>query len=365
MKTLFFIFYDLDIGGIQQKIIDMTRYIHENRHGIKTIIILKDKPKYTNRENELKPYGSVVHNYHTSFLSKFKFCFPLYTLYLGWKYRPVAIFSFSLIPSICSVLIKTLINKQIRSVIDIDGSPFEYELSLSYASMRRELMKYFYPKADALIAVNTSIQKELTDITGMKIRDITILPNWKYSIHKKKTHKCIACAYDLVYVGRLEKIKQVQTLLDMTHILKNTFPHIRLCIVGDGSEKNSLIRRAKKLHISSHISWIGYSNNPGYYIDRSKIFIFPSKNEGMSFALLDAMSRNKAVVCNNFPSCNEVIENGVNGYIYKSIEKACTIIEKILSSHRLMHQLGVQAQKTVEKKYSKKTIERYLSLLHI
>ena len=90
--------------------------------------------------------------------------------------------------------------------------------------------------------------------------------------------------YDLLYVGRLEKMKGLDKLFESIKIIKNKYiNNIKIAIVGDGSEKNFLLNLSKNLRIKENITFI----NPTYNIDdimkKSKILVLPFESINSSF----------------------------------------------------------------------------------
>jgi len=364
MKTLFFIYYEMAIGGIEQKIIDMTTYLHEKRPDIRVIVIVKNKPPFESREKELLDQGAQICRYYLSPLVHFKFCFPLYVLFLYFKYTPDAVFSFSFIPSISAILAKIMTGSYTKTVIDIDGSLKEYELNQPYANIRVALMKYFYPFADAIIVVNNAIKKELLKIIGAAQVPIYTLPNWTYTTHIKHTHTKTH-QYDVLYIGRLDKIKQINMLLEIMIMVKKKKPKIKLCLVGDGSEMKNLKRFAQKNNLGNNIIFTGYVHNPKQYFLQSKVFVYPSRNEGMSFSLLEAMAYGLPVVCNDFPSVRDCVKENVNGYIYRTVSDAASYILRLIDSKQLRKRMGNRGRQIVLSKFSEKNIKSYIRLLGI
>ena len=50
----------------------------------------------------------------------------------------------------------------------------------------------------------------------------------------------------------------------------------------------------------------------------SDIFLFPSLQEGLPVALMEAIAGGKSIVCSNIRGNEDLIENGKNGFIYNN-----------------------------------------------
>ena len=120
--------------------------------------------------------------------------------------------------------------------------------------------------------------KKLTD-------NIIIFPNlvkkgvFNSGIKKKDT---------FVISSRLIKKKNIDLTLEKLLSLKNN--NIQIFIMGDGPEMNRL--KLKYINYKSIISFLGYLEESDiyYYYKKSEYFINLSENEGMSNALLEAMT---------------------------------------------------------------------------
>jgi len=94
----------------------------------------------------------------------------------------------------------------------------------------------------------------------------------------------------LLYIGRLEKVKNVSSLIyALKHIVKK-YDHLTLLIIGDGSEKERLKNIVDKLDLKKHIKFLGriphkYLVNYYYAAD---MLILPSYHESFGKVLVEA-----------------------------------------------------------------------------
>jgi glycosyltransferase involved in cell wall biosynthesis len=80
-----------------------------------------------------------------------------------------------------------------------------------------------------------------------------------------------------------------------------------------------LLKRIKELDLVDKIFLIGHQENVYNYLKDAKIFILTSLWEDPGFVLLEAGFMNKVVLSSDCPSGpSEILDNGNNGYIYKS-----------------------------------------------
>lgn len=119
---------------------------------------------------------------------------------------------------------------------------------------------------------------------------------------------------EVISVGRIEKNKGIDKLLKIWEKVERYCPTYKLTIVGDGSEKDNLIRLSQRLGLQ-RISFEGFKNPLPYY-ERAKFFLMASKFEGWPMSIIEAMTYGCVpIVENNFSALSEMIENGINGVI--------------------------------------------------
>jgi glycosyltransferase involved in cell wall biosynthesis len=90
-------------------------------------------------------------------------------------------------------------------------------------------------------------------------------------------------------VGRLVAQKNFAGLIQAFARARQALP-MRLLILGDGVERPRLERLARQLSIQADVEFAGYVTNPMPYYAQARLFVLPSRWEGMSNALLEALA---------------------------------------------------------------------------
>ena len=123
----------------------------------------------------------------------------------------------------------------------------------------------------------------------------------------------------LLFVGRLEKQKSLETLLHAVNYLKkqrNKF-EFSITIVGDGSKKSQLQSLAKKLSINDSVLFKGKQENTDRLYGESDIFVLPSIWEGFGMVILEAFRAKLAVIASNIEGPAELINHNSNGLLFE------------------------------------------------
>lgn len=138
--------------------------------------------------------------------------------------------------------------------------------------------------------------------------------------------------YDLAFLGRLIDIKQPIFFIELVNDLKNSFPSIKACMVGNGDLYNNCENKINELKLNENIDLVGFKNNPFPYIKNSKVLILPSKYEGLPMSVIEAMVLGVPVVNSGVGGLSKVFENNQE-YICHNKHEYINEIKKILNDN--------------------------------
>lgn len=119
----------------------------------------------------------------------------------------------------------------------------------------------------------------------------------------------------IVSAGRLVPQKDQKTMIAAFHKFKQTHPSYRLIIYGDGPCRNELENYISELKLSDSVILPGIEKELWKNLLNAKVFVLSSKMEGMSNAMIEAMSLGLPVISTKVAGATELIRNGVNGYL--------------------------------------------------
>lgn len=153
----------------------------------------------------------------------------------------------------------------------------------------------------------------------------------------------------IVSVGRLqESQKDFTTLIyAYTDCVKNYDIQERLVIVGNGNEKEYLARLADKTGLKDRILFTSHQENPYKWIDKSIMFLFSSKYEGLPTVLIEAHILNKPIVATACPTgVIELLMNGEAGILVNvgDVKAMSEAIYKLLNDTILQQQFTEKAK---------------------
>ncbi len=122
----------------------------------------------------------------------------------------------------------------------------------------------------------------------------------------------------VVYVGRLAAQKALPTLLDgvsyaASHCNMENALHVLL--VGDGPERSPLEKQVQVLGLEKQVTFTGNQEDVHPYLEAADMFVLPSGAEGISNALLEAMSSGIACLATPVGDSAEMLDHGQCGVL--------------------------------------------------
>lgn len=176
----------------------------------------------------------------------------------------------------------------------------------------------------------------------------------------------------LLYFGRIEKVKGIETLLHATKLVLSK-SDIKLVIAGTGSYLPSAIKLAEELGISDKISFLGHCNKTTINELLGKCFATVTPSiwaETFGLTLIESLCMERPVIASNIGGMTEILEEGKTGLFVKpgSVSDLAEKISFLYKNPSTCIRLGNAGRDSVIKKFSpqhhyQRVNEIYLGLL--
>jgi glycosyltransferase involved in cell wall biosynthesis len=124
--------------------------------------------------------------------------------------------------------------------------------------------------------------------------------------------------YDVIFVGRLAPIKQVDIILQAMSYVQPMYPKLRVAIVGEGELRPSLVELTGSLGLSDVVEFTGFKEDVMSWLRISKVFIMASKSEGLPLSMIEAMMAGLPCVAPKVGEIEALIQHGQNGFLIES-----------------------------------------------
>lgn len=186
-------------------------------------------------------------------------------------------------------------NKNMAAVVEkwlLTQISFDCEISVS-----RSFLKYKNVNKRIEIVAN-----------GVDLADFNVLEN-KSRLKNKY--------FTLLWVGRFDKVKAVDVLLEALKIVVDIHKKVRLMLVGYGSEEKNLQNLAKKLKLDKFVSFEGKKSRKEIYkyYKQADILVLPSRSEGLAITLLEAWAAKVPVIATRVGDHGLLVQHNKNGFL--------------------------------------------------
>jgi glycosyltransferase involved in cell wall biosynthesis len=214
--------------------------------------------------------------------------------------------------------------------------------------------------ADAVVAISKPIREELLK-AGYDPARIIDLPNgvpipdrpWN---RREGWHHAPRAAF----VGRLAPEKGLDVLLDAWPIVRSEHPAAVLTLIGEGPERPSLERQVDRLGLRGAVALPGATADVEARLREADLFVLPSREEGMSIALLEAMALGMPLVASSIPGNRRLVSDFKHGRLARVEDPpslARAILDQWSNLDRAIH-MGRAARALVSQKYSIAAVAR-------
>lgn len=93
-----------------------------------------------------------------------------------------------------------------------------------------------------------------------------------------------------IHVGRFMTQKNHPFLIDIFQCIQKKQPNAELWLLGEGEEKEKIVRKAESLGLSKKIRFLGVRADVPPYLHAADVFLFPSLYEGLPLTIVEAQA---------------------------------------------------------------------------
>lgn len=224
-------------------------------------------------------------------------------------------------------------------------------------------------KADKIVVINEHAKKLILNRKVSEEKILIIPPGidtnkFEYIPFERKELDI----FELITVGSLIKRKGIDFIIRAIAEIVGCMGNVKLRIVGDGPQRESLGRLVEELCLSDFIIFQGHvSHNEMYkYYQKAHIFVSMSQSETWGQMYLEAMACGLPVIASRNIGSNEIIKEGIFGYLIeqKNYQKLSEVLISLLKNKERIAEFGKNACLEIKKHYDWQTsiIPQYLKM---
>ena len=242
--------------------------------------------------------------------------------------------------------------------------------------------KYCSKFTDLLITIN---KEDYKNAKKLNAKEVVYVPGAGVDTHKfaasqgarQKIREELGLSEDcmvLLSVGELIPRKNHELVLKALKQMKDDgrCENIHYLIAGRGKIAQELKAMIDDLDLSGQVTMLGFRTDVADIFAASDIYVFPSHQEGLPVALMEAMSVGMPVVCSRIRGNTDLIEDGKGGYLFDSKDKDTLVaaIERMLATPGEERQAMGKRNIDVMQQFDKDTVNEsmrriYENITHI
>jgi len=276
---------------------------------------------------------------------------PFQLIFYTWRFRPAIIHGYYSIPKGVNSLIAAKLGGS-KCIISIIGSKEEIETTFFIKRFSRPLIIWLLKQT---YHVTTKGRKDNEYLLRYGIKeDKTTIFNGAIDMGRfcyKGENKDI----DLLFAGNFNEFKGPHRALEIIHRVSEQLPGIRALFIGKGPMYQEILNKSIKLGLSANITFAGHVNDSENFFKRARILLFPSANEGLSTAMLEAMACQCVPITSDVGNQTEAAIHNYNSIVisdFSDLEKFSEYALLLLKDHNQLNRLAENAEKTIYSKYS-------------
>lgn len=169
----------------------------------------------------------------------------------------------------------------------------------------------------------------------------------------------------LLCLAALVRRKGLDVLLDAMALLEKAGILPRLCIAGEGPERDTLQRQALRLGLAARVQFMGRRDDPGDLLAGCDVFVLPSRREGLGVSALEAMAAGRPVVCSDVGGLAYSVVPGRTGLLVppQQPDALATVLGRLCRDAPLRERLGKAGPGRVKEGFfAEQMVDAYESL---
>lgn len=238
---------------------------------------------------------------------------------------------------------------------------------------KKAVNHFVYRAADRVLVVSQEIKEIIQQRFGLKDDKLLLLKNGivcddctSESSGFQKEFPNSADKLKLVSAGRLVPLKSFDILLQAIAVVINQgLNDLLLLIAGEGEERIRLERLIQELRLGDCVKLLGLRHDVLGLMKASDIFVMPSRYEGVSLAMIEAMACGLPIIASDARGLKDCITDEQNGLLFP-VDDYKALAERILrlaNDKELRDRVSLGARSSFETEYDMRKNVKPLDML--
>ncbi|MCQ6278887.1 glycosyltransferase [Bacillus sp. EB600] len=356
-KILLFVIDSLTIGGAEKSLVSLLNLIDYTKYDVDLLLFRKggELEKYLPQSVNILPvpeYYRFNNKERFLFHEKLKFYYYRLKTLLNLRlnnYRMQSLHTEQIVFKNIKKILVPIQKKYDVAIAYSQGMPTYFVANKVTASKKlawintdytnslynKEIDFESYKEIQKIITVSKHINKSVSQIREEYNKKVELIldiinPSLIYKMSNEHVvHEFDKSVINILTVGRLVTAKGYDMAIEVAKLLKSSGYKFKWFVIGEGPERNKLQNIIDKFELNSHFTLLGKKINPYPYMKNCDLYVQTSIKEGFGLTVSEAKILKRPIVCTNFPTAKEIINNNVDGLIvecdihniYKGIKK--------------------------------------------
>jgi N-acetyl-alpha-D-glucosaminyl L-malate synthase BshA len=220
------------------------------------------------------------------------------------------------------------------------------------------ITKFSIEQSDGVTAISHYLKQRTLEEFDIK-RPIEVIPNFvNCDLYCRKPNPALRAEWAsdgepiLMHLSNFRPVKRVTDVVEIFAMVREKM-RAKLVLIGDGPDRGAAEYMVRQKKLGRHVHFLGKQDRVYQYLSQADLFLLPSDLESFGLAALEAMACEVPVVATNVGGVPEVVEHGVDGYLFtpREVEIAARYALEILSRADRGREMGQRARVDARKKY--------------
>ena len=220
------------------------------------------------------------------------------------------------------------------------------------------ITKFSIEQSNGVTAISHYLKRRTIEEFDIQ-RPIEVIPNFvNCDLYCRKPNPALRAEWApdgepiLMHLSNFRPVKRVADVVEIFARVREKMP-AKLVLIGDGPDRGAAEYLVRNKKLARDVHFLGKQDRVYLHLSQADLFLLPSDLESFGLAALEAMACEVPVIATNVGGVPEVVEHGVDGYLFtpRDVETAARYALEILSRADRGRAMGESARINARKKY--------------
>jgi glycosyltransferase involved in cell wall biosynthesis len=221
----------------------------------------------------------------------------------------------------------------------------------------------------AVVAVSEEVRQNCVRIDGIDSARVHTIYNGLNIERFAATRNRFRCGQRIISVGNIRRVKGHDIFIKAAAMIAQRFPRARFSIAGEVLEQQyfqELLVLIGNLGLADRFRFEGGVTDLPSFLAGADIFVLPSRSEGFSNALIEAMAASLPVVATRVGGNAEAVQDGVTGFLVppEDPDALADALQELLSDSERSWAMGGEGRRLAIRQFSNDRVVNQLAEIY-